>query len=266
MKHWIFWCCCLLFLAGCGAEGGREASEQEGQAATAPTTDEKAQQIVDAAIEKHGGSRYEDSRVSFEFRGRKYIATRQGSKFQYERIFTDSIGAEVRDVLTHEGFYREVNGRRAALSAKDSSAYANSVNSVIYFALLPYFLNDPAVIKQYAGEATIKGKPYHKVKVTFRQEGGGKDFEDEYLYWFHKDEHTMDYLAYNFLVDGGGARFREAYSLRTSNGIRFADYHNYKPKADSRNVAEFDALFGNGGLEKVSDIELEHVQVALDYW
>ena len=265
MKHWPLYVFCLLALSSCGTENKQQANtRQEQPAATA--TDPQAQQIVDAAIEKHGGSKYEDCRVKFDFRGRHYIATRQGAKFQYERIFTDTAGAEVRDVLTHDGFYREVNGQRAELSEKEKSAYSNSVNSVIYFALLPYFLNDAAAIKQYAGEAVIKGKPYHKVKVTFRQEGGGKDFEDEYMYWFHKQDHTMDYLAYNFLVDGGGARFREAYGIRTSNGILFADYRNFKPKDDNRNVAEFDKLFGNGELEQVSLIELEHLRVVLDFW
>lgn len=263
MKHWAFWCCCLLFLAGCGAENSRQTNAQEEQPAA---TGDKAQQIVDAAIETHGGDNYKDCRVEFDFRDRHYIATRQGARFEYERIFNDSTGAHIRDVLNSDGFYREVNGQRVELSEKESSAYSNSVNSVIYFALLPYFLNDPAVIKEYAGEAIIKEQPYHKVKVTFRQEGGGKDFEDEYLYWIHRDEHTVDYLAYNFLADGGGARFREAYSVIVSNGIRFANYHNYKPRTDNRNIAGFDSLFQKGALELISDIKLEKVQVVLDYW
>ena len=265
MNKWALWCCLLLFLSSCGAKNNQSVNRPE-EKPKETAVDEKAQQIVDAAIEEHGGSKYEGSRVTFYFRDRHYIATRGEGKFQYERIFRDSSGAEIRDVLTHEGFYREVGGKRVALSTKDSSAYANSVNSVIYFALLPYFLNDAAVIKQYLGETTIKGAPYQKVKVTFRQDGGGEDFEDEYLYWFHKDNHTLDYLAYNFKVNGGGARFREAYSTRTSNGIRFANYRNYKPKDDNRNVAEFDDLFENGGLELLSLIELKEVRVGLDYW
>lgn len=266
MKKCAIWMACLIALAGCGTKNNPQQSNQQKKPPVETATEDKAQQVVDAAIAKHGGSRYEDSRVTFEFRGRKYTATRSGSKFEYERLFKDTTGADIRDVLTNEGFYREVNGQRAQLSAKDSSAYANSVNSVIYFALLPYFLNDRAVIKEYLGEATILGKPYHKIRVTFRQEGGGKDFEDEYIYWFHMDLHTLDYLAYNYHVDGGGARFREAYAVRTSNGIQFADYRNYKPKTDNRNVAEFDALFENGGLEQLSLIELEHVRVVLDFW
>ncbi|MCB0579693.1 MAG: hypothetical protein KDD10_10345, partial [Phaeodactylibacter sp.] len=102
MKHWPLYVFCLLALSSCGTENKQQANtRQEQPAATA--TDPQAQQIVDAAIEKHGGSKYEDCRVKFDFRGRHYIATRQGAKFQYERIFTDTAGAEVRDVLTHDG-------------------------------------------------------------------------------------------------------------------------------------------------------------------
>lgn len=243
----------LLFLSACTGS----APSEETAATTLPT----AQQIADAAIEEHGGERYKNFRAEFDFRGRHYTAARDGWKFTYERIFTDTTGRHFRDVLTHEGLYREVDGQRVQLSEKDSAAYANSVNSVLYFALLPAFLNDKAVVKEYAGEATIKGQPYHKLRVTFRQEGGGKDFEDEYMYWIHRDSATMDYLAYNYLTDGGGARFREAYNVRTIGGIRFADYHNYKPKTDSRNVAAFDSLFENGEMELVSDIETENIIV-----
>lgn len=88
--------------------------------------------------------------------------------------------------------------------------YYNSVNSVHYFAYLPQGLNDKAVQKELLGEVVLKGEPYYKVRVTFAQEGGGNDYEDVFIYWFHKQKFTMDYLAYEFHVDGGGMRFREA--------------------------------------------------------
>ena len=251
MDKWIFLAASLIALAACSGGGAAEKAVE--------SEPPSAQQIVDAAIAKHGGARYQQFKAEFDFRGRHYTAARNGAQFTYERIFTDTTGRQVRDVLRNEGLYREVDGQRAQLSEKDSAAYANSVNSVLYFALLPAFLNDPAVVKEYAGEATIKGQPYHKVGVTFRQEGGGKDFDDEYMYWIHRDSATMDYLAYNYQVDGGGARFREAYNVRTVGGLRFADYRNYKPKTDNRKVAEFDLLFENEGLELLSNIETENI-------
>jgi len=221
----------------------------------------KAQRIVDRAIEAHGGDLIDDRRIEFDFRGRRYVSTREDGQFTYERIFTDTTGDRIRDVLTNEMFYRQLNGERVDLPAKDSAAYANSVNSVIYFALLPYYLNDPSAIKEYLGEESVQGKPYHKVKVTFRQEGGGKDFQDEFIYWFQRDNYTMDYLAYNYETEGGGARFREAYNVRTVDGIRFADYINYKPTEKTMDVASFAQRFEEGELEELSRIDIENVQV-----
>ncbi|HMO38059.1 MAG TPA: hypothetical protein PKC76_01390 [Saprospiraceae bacterium] len=260
MKSGKLLCCCLLFLIACQSEPSTDA--QSSVVRISETKRTLADSIVNQTIIQHGGALYDNSLIRFTFRERQYKARRQGSSFEYERIFTDTSGRQIRDVLNNGGLYREINGQRASLSAKDSSAYANSVNSVLYFALLPAPLNDRAAIREYLGETTLKGKPYHKIRVTFRQEGGGKDFEDEYVYWIHRDEQTMDYLAYNYQTDGGGARFREAYNVREINGIRFADYINYKPKDPANlQVATFDQLFANGELEELSRIDSENVEV-----
>jgi|GEM_PF-72096 hypothetical protein len=222
------------------------------------------QAIVDRAIARHGGSLYEHCIVKFTFRDRQYKATRRGASYQYERVWTDSTGQQLRDVLSNGGLYREINGKRVELSAADQAKYASSVNSVIYFALLPYFLNDKAVIKNYLGEVNVRAQPYHKIAVTFQQEGGGEDFEDEYVYWLHRDSLTMDYLAYNYREEGGGARFRSAYNVRYVNGIRFADYVNYAPQdTTNQEVATFDRLFETGGLQEFSKIETQNVEVII---
>lgn len=248
----------FLLLAACGEAPTSSTDTME----AAATEIDSAQQVVDRAIARHGGDLVENSRIEFDFRKRHYVATRRGDQYTYERIWRDTTtGQQYRDVLSNAGLYREIDGQRVSLSAKDSAAYARSTNSVIYFALLPYFLNDPAVRKTYLGITDIKGRPYHKIKVTFVQEGGGRDFEDEYIYWIHRDDYTMDYLAYNYIVDGGGARFREAYNVREIDGIRFADYINYEPQPDSREVAAFDSLFTEGNLKELSRIDTENITV-----
>lgn len=221
-----------------------------------------AQTVIDQAIAAQGGSTINLSTIDFDFRNRHYRASRENGQYQYERLFTiDSTGQKVQDVLTNQGLTRFVEGVKVPLSAKDSAAYANSVNSVIYFALLPYFLNDPAVQKTYLDSVTIKGQPYHKIKVSFGQEGGGKDYEDEYVYWFHRKTLTMDYLAYNYHTDEGGARFRQAYNARTISGIRFADYYNYEPVFPTLEVERFDRLFQQDSLKLLSEINTENIQV-----
>ncbi len=230
---------------------------------TAEKAKNKAQRLVDQAIAQHGSDRLLEARLTFDFRDYHYVMERNNGNYRYERIFTDSAGRQVRDVFTNSGLSRQIDGQEVELPEEKRNAYANSVNSVIYFATLPLSLNDPAVQKTYLGSATIKGEPYEKVKITFRQKGGGDDFQDEYVYWFHRDRHTIDYLAYNYQTDGGGARFREAYHVRDIKGIRFQDYYNFKPIPLSMEVARFDSLFEAGQMERVSVIETENIEVAL---
>jgi hypothetical protein len=124
-------------------------------------------------------------------------------------------------------------------------------------------LNDPAVRKRYLGEAIVKGQPYHKIEITFRKEGGGEDYRDIFIYWIHQKRNTMDYLSYQFFTDGGGMRFREVCNQRTINGIRFADYRNYKPQSGRFELADYDRLFESGKLQEISQIILENISVKL---
>ena len=43
--------------------------------------DSLAQQIIDRAIEVHGGEKYQSSRIEFDFRNRHYAAERLGEFF-----------------------------------------------------------------------------------------------------------------------------------------------------------------------------------------
>lgn len=225
--------------------------------------DPDAGEIIDRAIEKHGGERYEQSRISFTFRDIDYMAERRGGDFVYQRTMNTDTAGQVTDRLTNGGLVRTVNGQEVGLTADEDSMYTNSVNSVIYFALLPYKLNDPAVNKKLLGQTTIKGQPYYEIEVTFDQEGGGDDYQDRYIYWIHRQDYTMDYLAYRFQVDGGGTRFREAENVRRVNGIRFADYNNFGSAEMERPLDKYEVYFTQDSLQKVSDIDLENIRVEL---
>lgn len=219
-----------------------------------------ANKIIEKAITLAGGERFNKTQICFDFRGKEYIARRNGGRFQLERISTSN-ETVVRDVLHNRGFERFINDVPASIPDSMATRYASSVNSVHYFAYLPYGLQDKAVNKEILGQVTLKGKNYYKIKVTFNQEGGGEDFQDIYLYWIDKKTFTVDYLAYQFHVNGGGLRFRQAYNPRTINGIRFVDYYNFKPKTEKATLYELDRLFENGEVELLSTIALEHIYV-----
>ena len=254
----MFLCCLVVCLYACSpAPADNHATNDE---TVAPITDSAAW-VVGNAIARHGGSIVDSSLVSFTFRERHYVAERGGGQFTYKRSYTNDEGQVIADSMTNEIFVRYVDQEEAELSEKQVSSYSNSLNSVMYFAFLPYFLQDQAVHLAYHGIGMINEKPHYKVLVTFSQEGGGKDFEDEYVYWFAKEDFELNYLAYNFLVNGGGARFREAYNPRSIDGILFQDYINYKPTEDRRDVLAFDSLFQTGALDTLSRIELEEITV-----
>ncbi|MCA6079041.1 DUF6503 family protein [Fulvivirga sedimenti] len=219
----------------------------------------EADRIVMESIEKSGGERYNNMDLSFRFRDRDYGARQQDGLFEYVRITTDSTGV-IRDVLNNDEYYREVNGIRVDVIDSMAGKYARSVNSVIYFALLPDGLSDPAVNREYLGTKEINGKNYHKIRVTFDQEGGGDDFEDVFIYWFNTETGFFDYMAYLYYTDEGGIRFREAYNPRFEGGIRFMDFNNYKP-IDSLELDVIDDAFMAGELERLSVIELEEINV-----
>lgn len=222
--------------------------------------DSKARKVIRAGLEAHGGSAYENFVLEFDFRGRHYTAARNGGIFSYTREFSDSSG-RVKDVLNNAGFTRYRNDVVVTLAPAKSDAFSRSVNSVIYFALLPFGLDDDAVIEEWVKETTIEGQPYDEVRVTFKRSGGGDDHQDEFLYWFHRDKHTMDYLAYSYETEGGGLRFRKAVNPRRAEGIRFQDYINYKPKYENAVLDEMRSMFGADSLEILSEINLENLTV-----
>lgn len=226
-----------------------------------PEEDQKAADFINRAIEVHGGERYASTQLSFDFRTMHYEIFKSPDRFDYQRQFTDSTGTVV-DRLSNAGFVRMVNGVRIdTLSEKRIGAFSRSVNSVAYFAFLPYGLNDPAARKSYVGKTQVKGEPYHLIKVSFLQEGGGEDFDDEFLYWIHYQDYTMDYLAYTYHTDGGGIRFRAVDSFELVGGIRFQNYLNYKPKDKNTPLDQLQEFYEKDELILLSEINQENIQV-----
>jgi len=221
-----------------------------------------AQMIIDKAIQSSCNGNCENAIIEFTFRDKRYVSKRSGGNFRYERIFSDSSGV-TEDALTNDGFTRKNNSILIAVPDSMVTKYSNSINSVIYFSQLPFGLNAAAVKKKLLGEVEIKDEVYYEIRVSFEEEGGGKDFEDVFVYWVHKEKFTVDYLAYQYQVDGGGIRFREAYNPRVVNGIRFADYNNYKPSNLGIALIDLDTLFEQGALKLLSKIKTESVVVQI---
>ncbi|WPR76434.1 DUF6503 family protein [Algoriphagus sp. NG3] len=231
-------------------------------AAAACNSRSEAEKIVDRAIKAHGGDVYSNSKIEFDFRDIHYTIIKTPSKFEYVREFSDSTGSVIKDLLNNNGFVRMVNDVQVdTLSDEWIGKYSRSVNSVAYFAYLPYGLNDPSVFKKSLGVTEINGEKYNLIKVTFAEEGGGDDFDDEFLYWIGTEDSIVDYMAYSYHTDGGGVRMREVSGVNEIGGIRFQNYLNYKPTDESVPVEKMQDLYEAGELELLSEINLENIKV-----
>ncbi len=217
--------------------------------------------IIERSVEFYGGENFNPSDISFVFRNRKYEIHLGNGLYEYKRIFKDD-DELITDILNNEGFTRFVDGEESYLAQLMAGRYSSSINSVVYFALLPYRLLDEAVNPKYLGLSKIGGKDYHKIRVTFSENSGGEDYEDVYVYWFDTEDYSMDYLAYSYLeAKGPGLRFRKAYNPQKVNGLIFQDYENYQANPLLNDVEDLDKLFNEDKLELLSKIELEQINV-----
>jgi len=219
-----------------------------------------AQQIIDKTIVFSGADKVENSEITFQFRDKEYSAIRENGHFELYRSYTkDAIFID--EVLTNTGYKRVIDAHAVQLSDSLKSTYSNAINSVHYFSVLPFGLNDQAVRKKLLPSSTIKGKEYYKIEITFSENGGGEDFEDVFIYWVGKEDFLIDYLAYSYHTNGGGKRFRVLKEQCRKNGIRFVDYLNLKPINSEIKLVDLDKAFENNQLEKISEIILEDIHV-----
>ena len=219
--------------------------------------------IVRKSIEVSGGNIIENATINFDFRNKHYKATRNKGQYQLERTFKDSTDI-ITDILSNGGFQRFINNKPFEVSDDKEVSYSASVNSVHYFSVLPFGLDNSSVKRAYLGQTEVKEKDYYKIKITFNEDGGGEDFEDVFIYWINTETFKVDYLAYSYEENSGiGLRFREAYNERVINGIRFVDYNNYKPKDEGLVLEILDLKFKNDELELLSKIELDNVFASL---
>lgn len=219
---------------------------------------DKAHKIVKKSIKAHGGKAYNNFAVSLDFRQFHLVLKRNKTLFQYERTMSDTTQTVWHDVLNNDGFYRERNGVKVDLDARDTKKYHEGINSQAYFLLLPYKLSDKAVILKYLGEATIEGQKQYKIQVSFQQEGGGEHYEDVFCYWINQKTYLIDYIAYS----EGGPRFRKATQRHKAAGIVFQDYDNYEIKDKKVPTSDYDRIFTEGGAKLLSKIEHTNFKVA----
>ena len=206
--------------------------------------------FIEASIEAHGMSEFNKKSIEFQFRNYRYSQTQDKQGLIYTR--RKNTTPEVLDLLhSKNGFQRTLANEKVVLADSIALVYSESVNSVLYFFRLPFSLKDTGAIKTLIEIEQIKGKLYQKIGVHFISENGGVDYQDTFRYWFDEEIKTLDYLAYEYLTDAGGIRFRVAINRRTIEGVVFQDYENYKAPKNTC-LDDLPKMYEEGKLELLS--------------
>lgn len=248
-NHFIILFLSILVFSSCSSNKNNSTSSSE----LSP-----GELILKKTVKAHGGKKYDTAHFSFVFRGNKYSFKNNKGLFTYTST-KEKNGKTIVDILENGVIKRTIDGVEKNLSEKEKIGYSGSLNSVIYFATLPHKLQDKAVKKAHKGSTKINGQSYEVLEISFEQEGGGRDHDDVFHYWINQKTNIIDYLAYNYQVNGGGVRFRSAYNSRKVDGIVFQDYVNYKAKVGTP-LADLPKLYESGQLKELSRIETEEVK------
>ncbi len=224
---------------------------------TACSFGENANGIIKRSIAFYGMDKLDGKTIDFDFREKHFTIKLNKGDYFYESTLKDSLGM-VKDQLSNHGFVREQNGLVIALSQKDSIKYAESLNSVVYFALLPLKLKDKAVKAKFLRTVQVKGKEYQQVEVSFGDKDGGSHHDDIFYFWFDAKDSSMDYFAYS----KGGNRFRAIDGLINTDGIYLQNYINLENKRDlKKDLKDYHILFEQDKLSTLSHITLENLSI-----
>jgi len=236
--------------------------------APGPQGDAEALALLDRARIHHGSAALDDATLRFSFRGTPFVAVRDHGRFRYSRTITDSLGRTVEEVVDNDGAHRFVDGAEVGLDAAEAGRLTTAVNSVVYFALLPAPLADPAVRARLLTPDRVGGQDYDRVEVTFAQDGGGADFQDRYVYWLRQGDGQIGHYAYTFDVTPGdtaraatGTRFRVPIGEQRVGGVLVQNWRNLS--ADSlSDLTAYGDLYDEGRTFVVSEVVLDSVRLA----
>ena len=249
----------VTLLAACSGP----SPESEPRATPPPGASERLD-IVDRAIEYHGGELFEQSRVRLTVASRSgsfdVDSSTSGDRFEY--LIRESNASDAREYRRDNAALEVTEGGQPMEMDEAERARAESyVNQRMYFLFLPYKLNDPGTYKEDEGLEEWNGRQLHRVLVSF--EPGTSDGADSaYVYWFDPETARLEQFAYDY-SGGTGLRFRVLTNYRRIGGLLFYDADNYglNTRDGGLTVDDIDPAYVEEELPLVSRVEHRDIDV-----
>lgn len=247
------------FLLACA--GAEPVSEP--RPAAPPGTSDRLD-IVDRAIEHHGGELFEHSRVRLTVASRSgsfdVDSTTDGDRFEY--VIRASAGDDQREYRRDNAALEVTeSGESMDMDEREQVRAESYVNQRMYFLFLPYKLNDPGAFKEDQGLEEWNGRQLHRVRVTFEPDSSA-GADSTYIYWFDPETARLEQFAYDYSA-GTGLRFRTLRNHRRIGGLLFYDADNYglNTPDGGLTVDDIAPAYVEEELPFVSRIELRDVDV-----
>ena len=251
LRSLLFWHSVIMLSLPCAAALGTAAPE--------PVRLE----IVDRAIEHHGGEIYRSNSATLDVCSKSgcfHLETRAYRDGFHYTVSGRSRDAELEVASSGEGLTVSKDGKPLVLGPGDDQRYRDWAMARIYFCFLPYRLNDPGVHKKDLGLVDWDGRRLHRVKVTFEPESS-TDATDQYIYWFDPESARLEYFAYSYDDNGGGLRFRRTVNHRRVGGVLFFDQENFGVEGPGLSVDAIDPAYVREKMRHISTVRLKEIHL-----
>ena len=220
--------------------------------------------VVRRSIAHHGGELYDSSAVTMTMCSGSgcYELAVESRGGVYRHRVAGPVSAGHRAVeATNDTVRHWRDGVEVEIAdATEAQRLRDWATARLYFAFLPYRLDDPSAMQRDLGLERWGERELRKVKVTFRP-GTSSDAQDEFLYWFDAETGRLEQFAYSFAGRPGGLRFRRLDNYQRVGGLLFFDQENLGVEGDGLSVDQIDPAFVTQRMRPISRIHLDHITV-----
>jgi len=204
----------------------------------------KSDTIIEEAIRVSGYKDHGTFKAEFDIEDTHYIVTQSKESFSYERIFKDSI-LTIHDILNNKGFMRMADTLTEILPESEARLLSSSLDSTVFFALIPKCLVDAAFIKNYLGQDSFQSQLFDLFEIKSSVESA-KQSSIYCRLWIDAD-HRIRFIQ-NFTCNSDPSNnLTEISAYQNVMGIQIPEFITYQMVNNSAGSDDLDPLLKNPG-------------------